>query len=366
MKRFVIETLLSSFRARHLLLACIPTSIILWFASLAGAIAGRFCRREATVCVAQLRYAFPEGVPKTVLTTLDNPAIRVTIASEPQPTEISDHAFQLIAKRVFRHVGASAGELLVLEEYIRSGRRNEEKEACESGPLQIVSTGDEIIENLLSSGGGAVGLSAHLGSFELLAAHLAQRGLKCSVIGRAPNYPLLEKVIREFRLAYGVEVIWSNAADAPRQLIHAVRNGRIICALIDQDTKWKSDFSSFFGLEAASPVAPIQLALRYNLPLFTSFIVRTSNRSHRICTESIQYDASDSAAISNILTHYNQRLESLIRLYPDQYIWWHRRWRRRPGIDYVQSPQLLRNTTLYNEWLDEVPLRGVRSVAAKK
>jgi KDO2-lipid IV(A) lauroyltransferase len=185
----------------------------------------------------------------------------------------------------------------------------------------------------------------------LLAAFLAASGLPCSVIGRSPNYPALEKAIRKFRKEYGVDVIWSETAEAPRQIVSALREGRVVCALIDQDTKWKSEFSPFFGVEAASPIGAVSLALRTNVPIFSAFICRTGPLTHHARIQPLEYFGKDRAARKEILRTFNSRLEEMIVRDPSQYLWWHRRWRRRPGTDYGLNPELLPSTADYLAWL---------------
>lgn len=311
----------------RLVLRRLPTPLVLRCTSSIAGIVSRFCTRDTAIIDAQLRYAFPDG------------------DSRPQRGE-------LLGRDIFRHVGESVGECLLWERFLSRQNqgcrpRNDTGKRKES----IVDCSGDLLEDLVASNTAAIGLSGHLGSFELLAAYLAHRGLKCSVIGRAPNYPVLENIVRSLREGYGVEVIWSNSPAAPRELISAIRRGRVICALIDQDTRWKSAFSPFFGLDAACPVAPIQLALRFRLPIFTSFIVRAAPMQHQVYSQILDYQSDDPNAQHQILKTYNQRLESWVCRYPEQYIWWHRRWRRRPGVDYAVAPQLLRSSSQYREWL---------------
>ncbi len=72
---------------------------------------------------------------------------------------------------------------------------------------------------------------------------------------------------------------------------------------------------------------------------------------HHITTEQIDYLPGHPGAVQQMLDVYNSRLEALIRAYPEQWIWQHRRWRRRPEIDYKHQPQLLRSTSQYLDWL---------------
>lgn len=324
-KRILVELCLRLISILRFIAKLLPSRPVLWFSSFAGGVTGKFCGKDRRISIAQLGYVFPNGAPK----------------NDEAP---SDLTLERIANDAFRHVGESFGELLMWEKFLRPK---------ENSPESITSATDAAIENLRKSRSGALGLSAHFGSFELLAAYLAERGLPCAVIGRSPNYPALERAVKRFRSAYGVSVIWADAPDGARQIVHALRKGMVICALIDQDTKWKSEFSPFFGLEAASPTAPILLAMRMKVPMFTSFIVRTERLRHVVTTELIDYDASRPDEQLNILRVFNSRLERLIQAHPEQYIWWHRRWRRRPGVDYHLEPWLLPGRSEYANWLAE-------------
>ena len=52
-----------------------------------------------------------------------------------------------------------------------------------------------------------------------------------------------------------------------------------------------------------------------------------------------------------ILSKYGEILEKHINEDPTQWVWWHRRWRRRPGINYEKNPELLISTNDYIEWI---------------
>ena len=215
--------------------------------------------------------------------------------------------------------------------------------------LSLVSDG--FVEKLRETKSPAIALSGHIGCFELLAAYHQLAGLSVTVVGRNPNYASLDQLLADLRASYGVKTVWRSDPGGLGKIIRALKQGGVIAVLIDQDTNLDNGFSPFFGVEAASPITPIKLALKHQIPIFSSFIVRTGHLKHQVIAQELPYDSSDPDAVKNILGEYNRRLEALIRRYPEQWFWWHRRWRRRPGVDYKSNPELLPSTNQYLGWL---------------
>ena len=173
-----------------------------------------------------------------------------------------------------------------------------------------------------------------------------------SVIGRAPNYELLDIFAKRLKKSYGIESIWREDSTSSRKIISAFKTGRVVAALIDQDTSIENAFAPFFGVDAAYPSSLITLAVKYRIPIITSFIIREQPYHHNVITDRIDYDPDSETVIQDILKTFSKRLEDLIIKYHEQWIWWHRRWRRRPGMDYNLHPETLPSTKDYLSWLN--------------
>ena len=95
--------------------------------------------------------------------------------------------------------------------------------------------------------------------------------------------------------------------------------------LIDQHSK-KGAKLTFFGRTAFSFTSATRLAIRYGAPIVVGTFVRVAPYRYRLVggdPVSFPKDADRNAATQLL----NDRLEEAIRKYPEQYLWFHKRWR---------------------------------------
>ena len=324
----------------------LPRKLLFALTGNVATLIGRASKRELALNKAQLHFAFPQGVPRII-----NSAEGIPLSAEEIESSIDKLSLQ-----VFRHAGIAQGEAMIWDRILERETSNNDSSQFSTREKfkYLTAEGEDIVYDVIASNKPHLALSGHIGCFELAAAYLSACGMKMSVIGRRPNYAALDVLLQELRASYGVQSIWRDGRQSARDIINAVKDNRVIAALLDQDTNIKSAYAPFFGLPAASPSPPIELAIRYRLPVFTTFVVRKKPGYHHIITERIDYSPEDSNAAIIILTAYNNRLEALIREYPDQWMWWHRRWRRRPEIDYTQHPEQLRGYQQYLHWISDL------------
>lgn len=178
-----------------------------------------------------------------------------------------------------------------------------------------------------------VALTAHTGNWDLLAAWVISRGVPLTTIGREARKPSAQAILRSIRDGYGIETIWRSDRSGLKRLLSCLKERRVLAALIDQDTRVESISVPFFGAPAKTPVSLITLGRKMNARFVTAFIFRTGWLRYSIFLEEIPDSQSD----SDVLTIYNQRLETLIRRFPDQWVWFHKRWRSPSGQEALSS-----------------------------
>jgi KDO2-lipid IV(A) lauroyltransferase len=99
--------------------------------------------------------------------------------------------------------------------------------------------------------------------------------------------------------------------------------------LIDQDTRTAGDYVPFFGRPAFTATIPVALALRMGAPVVFCWHHRRA-KHHKITAERINYTRTgDMKRDVWRLPLLTARLENIIRIAPEQWVWMHRRWRQK-------------------------------------
>jgi len=192
-------------------------------------------------------------------------------------------------------------------------------------------SGWEHVERATAEGRGAIVVSGHLGNWELGLAYLAARGKRVSAVARQMGNPLFDQYVTQARMRLGLNIIPDR--EAVRRLPRCIDEGDLVPMLADQGVKGlASIFVPFFGRDARTPKGPAVLALRLDAPCLFMVVPRESDGRYRTYFESIPLVSTGDRErdVRAIVTEYTARLEHWVRKYPDQYLWQHRRWRRRP------------------------------------
>jgi KDO2-lipid IV(A) lauroyltransferase len=192
--------------------------------------------------------------------------------------------------------------------------------------------GLEYFDDVYKMGKGVIAVTGHIGNFELLATYLSLKGYKLSVIGRELYDPRLDALLVKNRESVGLENIPSTAS--VKQIIRALRSGRVLGVLADQDsTRVRGVFVNFFERPARTPVGPALLAYKTQSPIVPMAIVREGDDKYKIVVkEPIELTFSEDKEKDIIQTtqEYTKVLESVIREYPSQWLWMHDRWKSKP------------------------------------
>jgi KDO2-lipid IV(A) lauroyltransferase len=233
--------------------------------------------------------------------------------------ELSTARREEIARAAFANVGRSFAEIAKLATLRRQRER------------YVAFEGLDHMRAALARGKGVLAITGHIGNWELLAASCAAIGLPVDVIGRRPHNAYLSRLLVAVRARSGVTTIERDSPHAGRAILRTLRANRILALLIDQDTRGPRVFVPFFGRPAATPSGVATLALRTHAPVVAVFIQRRTEGGHvvRFLPAFPPADA-ERDDVQGLTAAYTAAIEDHIREHPDEWVWWHRRWRRRP------------------------------------
>jgi KDO2-lipid IV(A) lauroyltransferase len=172
--------------------------------------------------------------------------------------------------------------------------------------------------------------SAHLGNWEV-AAHAASMLKPVCAIYRPFTNPHLDRAALATRETGDLRLA-SRLADTPLRFVSALARGEIVALMADQHAVQGRVAVQFFGRPAWTTKSVAMLHLTTRAPLLVACAIRVSPLRYALhvagpltCARTGDREA-DARALTQTLT---SEIEAVVRRYPEQYMWGHRRWRVR-------------------------------------
>jgi len=181
-------------------------------------------------------------------------------------------------------------------------------------------------------GVGIVLTTGHCGNWELMCHFVSHvTGRPMTIIGRDSGHTVVDELVRRLRTKGGNHYAPKN--EGAKAMLTALRMGQLVGTLIDQAviTGHVAAMIPFMGREATTNLGPIRLAHRTK-SILLMVLFRRNGRHHYMTVKGF----SEFVPIENDLlkdaARLNQWLGEYIRQYPDQWMWGHRRWKSKSGV----------------------------------
>jgi len=237
---------------------------------------------------------------------------------------IGDAEADRIIRSCYRQMGTSAAEFVHLPKmdaaYIREHFR--------------IEGAEHIRESLEVRNQPAMGMTGHFGNWELLSHVLGARTKPIAFIVRPLKSEILDRIVTERRERVGNIVI--RKADSAKEVMKILRRRIFVGILIDQNVdRNKGILVDFFTRKAYTTFGIARFALAMNAAIHPAFIFRDPARKFHHLLRFGPPIAIDPAApreeeVARVTRRCNEELEKAIREAPDQWMWFHRRWKTRP------------------------------------
>jgi len=191
----------------------------------------------------------------------------------------------------------------------------------------VTVEGEENFQKALEHGHGAVLITGHFGSWELMGARLAEKGWPIDYLVGEQHNLLVNNLMNSHRTMFGIGLI--ELGVAAKGVFKAVRGGRMVAMLSDQDAGRDGTIVQFLGRPASTPKGPAAFALKTGAPQICGFVIREGNHHRVILEKDLGYKPTGDkeADITNLTQAYTSLLEKYITEYPDHWFWLHRRWK---------------------------------------
>lgn len=183
------------------------------------------------------------------------------------------------------------------------------------------------------SGRPVMVVTAHFGNWEAAGYVSGVVGLKSFAIARILDNPHLDRFLQSFRQKTG-QTILSKTGDFDR-ITAALETRSILSTLGDQDAGPKGLFVDFFNRPASTHKAVALLALQYDALMVVFGVPRIGTPMKFLwwiedVIDPHDYSGRRGEAVRAITERFTGAIERMVRHYPEQYFWLHRRWKNQP------------------------------------
>jgi len=221
-----------------------------------------------------------------------------------------------IGKQAARNFGRT------IAEFIRYGIKDRDKV-----PQLVSLQGLEPLKEALSKKNGAILLTGHHGAWAIYFAAISLAGIPLSLLVGKQHNQKVDEFIHKIP-GDRVEFI-SKGRTAIKTILAKLNEGRAVVMVSDQHAGKGGVVVPFLGKNASTLPLPGSFAVKYNVPVFTMSGQRNEDGSHSVTIEPLEIpeDLSPNDQKIEVLRRYNVKMGEIVRNCPEQYFWYHRRWR---------------------------------------
>lgn len=226
-------------------------------------------------------------------------------------------AVRPIIRRLFMNLGQNLLEIM----YTPALNRDNIKRL-------VTIEGAEHLRQALAKGRGVVFLTAHIGNWEWLGAALALAGFPMTTIVKPQPNAQYTRILNEYREMTGLQVFNRGTGEIVLAA-RALKRGKVLGFLADQDGGRDGIFVDFFGRPASTPAGPAAFARKFGSPIVPAFIFHRPGGGYRVEIQP-PLPCQNSGDVQRDIYENTRRLtriiEDVIRRHPDEWLWFQKRW----------------------------------------
>ncbi len=181
----------------------------------------------------------------------------------------------------------------------------------------------------ISQGKGVLSIVSHFGNWELMTIAVPMFLKPMHIVHRPLRNPVIDNLVEYVRTIHGNVMITKGGSG--KLITELLTTNHVIGILSDQNVSASEGmFINFFGRPACSGVGLAVMAIRSGAPVIPAFMVRQKSGKHKLilkpAVKIIRTGTYDTDLLENT-QQFTKIVEEVVREYPDQYFWFHQRWK---------------------------------------
>jgi len=241
--------------------------------------------------------------------------LRAGITADPGQAE-------RIARQSFGHLAGHICEALKVHQVINAGNWREHV------TFDLPENSRQLVFHELDQ--PIIILTGHLGVWEA-AVSIISFTRPMIAIARKMNNPFAERYLKNNHFRGEITIVDKNKGFTPAVIREWKKKAAAMTLVMDQHAGAKTGMRvDFLGRPAGTHTSPARLHLRTGTPAIVGAVIREAPFQYKfIGGEPIRFHPTSDKErdVRELLTLINQQLGDIIRKYPEQYLWAHKRWK---------------------------------------
>lgn len=197
----------------------------------------------------------------------------------------------------------------------------------------VIFEGQENLDKARAQGKGILFLTLHLGNGDVCANAVVMEGLPVHMITKRFKTKWFDDLWFSVRGAKGVQYIDAHSPNNAFEILKALKKKEAVVFVLDQYMgKPFGIASTFFGKRTGTAYGLALFAQKTKAPVVPCYTYEGSDKKlHTVFEPAMdleRYVVDDKdQTTSNFTQAFNDKLESIVRKHPEQWMWVHRRWK---------------------------------------
>jgi len=192
--------------------------------------------------------------------------------------------------------------------------------------------GLEHYHEAIAKGKGILSIVAHFGNWELLPMGIPIYAKPIYIVYRPLDNRIVDNMVEYVRTLRGNVLIPKGGSG--KRIMELLKRNEIIGILSDQNVSVQEGvFVEFFGRPACTSVGLAVMAMRSGAPVLAIFPARQKSGRYKVILkppmEAVVTGDDEKDLVVNT-QRFTKVIEDIIREYPEQWFWFHQRWKTKP------------------------------------